>query len=84
MRWEGSGRKKRLSRRRKLNKETNKAIITFKEVREDIASMNQEQDFGQQGTMRKHDRDLGYEDDISQHKNATYVLKLMLGKSKGQ
>lgn len=46
--------------------------------------MNQEQDFGQQGTMRKHDRDLGYENDISQHKNATYDLKLMLGKSKGQ
>lgn len=55
----------------KKTKQRNKAIITFKEVREDIASMNQDQDFGQQGTMRKHDRDLGYENDMSQHKNAT-------------
>lgn len=40
--------------------------------------MNQEQDFCHKGTIRKHNRDLGYYN--SQHKNATEDLKCNLGK----
>lgn len=45
--------------------------------------MNQEQDFSHKGTMREHNRDLGYENYNSQHKNATCGLKWTLGKSIG-
>ena len=50
---------KRLCKEKKTE-QRNKATVIFNELREDIASVNHEQDFYHKGTMRKHNRDLGY------------------------
>lgn len=46
---------------KKKTEQRSKATVTFNKVREDIASVNQEQDFYHKKTMRKHNRRaLGY------------------------
>lgn len=44
----------------KKTQQRKKATVTFNEVREGIAPVNQEEDFRHKGTMWKYNRDLGY------------------------